>query len=167
MGLDSYLYARKYVSKNNFLRVNGEIVEEPNSAYNAVTECIPTPFMDPDGFLGAYVQVIAGYWRKANQIHAWFVKNVQNNKDDCGEYSVSIHQLEQLKWLVDKVRTEHTEECAMELLPPQQGFFFGGYEIDEWYWEQLDYTSERLDQIIRGHHANLDENIRFTYESSW
>ena len=37
-----------------------------------------------------------GYWRKANQIHyesghqihAWFVKNVQDGEDDCGEYDV-------------------------------------------------------------------------------
>ena len=25
-----------------------------------------------------------GYWRKANAIHGWFVRNVQNGKDDCG-----------------------------------------------------------------------------------
>ena len=24
-----------------------------------------------------------GYWRKANQIHNWFVENIQNGIDDC------------------------------------------------------------------------------------
>ena len=26
-----------------------------------------------------------GYWRKANQIHRWFVENVQDGVDNCGE----------------------------------------------------------------------------------
>lgn len=167
MGLDMYLHARKYVSRYDFNRVNGEIAETPNSDYSKVTDVIPNDFIEPESWAGASVQVITAYWRKANQIHAWFVNNVQDGEDDCKEYSVSIHQLEQLKWLVDKVRMEHTEECANELLPPEQGFFFGGYEIDQWYWEQLDYTSERLDQIIRACHNNLNENITFSYQSSW
>ena len=36
------------------------------------------------------------YWRKANAIHRWFVENVQNDVDDCGEYKVSRKQLEDL-----------------------------------------------------------------------
>ena len=34
-----------------------------------------------------------GYWRKANQIHRWFVENVQKGIDDCGYYRVSLKQL--------------------------------------------------------------------------
>lgn len=36
------------------------------------------------------------YWRKANQIHGWFVNNVQRGNDDCGEYYVSDDRLRQL-----------------------------------------------------------------------
>ena len=25
----------------------------------------------------------AAYWRKANQIHNWFVENIQDGEDDC------------------------------------------------------------------------------------
>ncbi len=35
-----------------------------------------------------------GYWRKANQIHNWFVKNVQGGVDDCGYYGVTKEKLE-------------------------------------------------------------------------
>ena len=28
------------------------------------------------------------YWRKANAIHGWFVKNAQQGIDDCRTYSV-------------------------------------------------------------------------------
>ena len=36
------------------------------------------------------------YWRKANQIHNWFVINVQNKLDDCGNYEVTKEALETL-----------------------------------------------------------------------
>lgn len=42
------------------------------------------------------------YWRKANAIHKWFVRNVQSGNDDCGTYLVSK---EILKELVDICQT--------------------------------------------------------------
>jgi hypothetical protein len=43
------------------------------------------------------------YWRKANQIHGWFVNNVQGGKDDCGEYFVSCDQIRDLFSVCKKV----------------------------------------------------------------
>ena len=43
-----------------------------------------------------YITEEAVYWRKANQIHKWFVDNIQNGVDDCGEYYVSKENLEAL-----------------------------------------------------------------------
>ena len=39
------------------------------------------------------------YWRKANQIHKWFVDHVQNGVDDCGEYKVTEEQIDELREL--------------------------------------------------------------------
>lgn len=41
----------------------------------------------------------AAYWRKCNQIHRWFVENVQSGNDDCREYDVEIDQLKSLREL--------------------------------------------------------------------
>lgn len=39
-----------------------------------------------------------GYWRKANQIHNWFVENVQDGEDDCDyHHEVTKEMLELLK----------------------------------------------------------------------
>ena len=35
-----------------------------------------------------YIEEEAGYWRKANAIHRWFVENVQKGEDDCRDYYV-------------------------------------------------------------------------------
>lgn len=45
----------------------------------------------------------AGYWRKANCIHSWFVENVQSGEDDCKEYNVSEEQMKELLATVNKV----------------------------------------------------------------
>ena len=43
------------------------------------------------------------YWRKANQIHGWFVDNVQDGNDDCKSYYVSWDKLRDLLGVCKKV----------------------------------------------------------------
>jgi|1186.fasta_scaffold611083_1 hypothetical protein len=45
----------------------------------------------------------AGYWRKANPVHRWFVENVQHGEDDCRKYYVSRAQPEALLGAVNRV----------------------------------------------------------------
>lgn len=45
-------------------------------------------------------------WRKANQIHSWFVNNIQNGKDDCQNYEVSKDNLESLLSVCKAVENE-------------------------------------------------------------
>lgn len=42
-------------------------------------------------------------WSKANQIHAWFVNNIQNEIDDCSYYFVTKDNLLDLKEICEKV----------------------------------------------------------------
>lgn len=42
------------------------------------------------------VEEDVAYWRKANAIHNWFVQNVQDGEDNCGEYPVSKEKLLEL-----------------------------------------------------------------------
>jgi len=38
-----------------------------------------------------------GYWRKANAVHGWFVRECANNVDECQEIFVSREQLSKLR----------------------------------------------------------------------
>ena len=101
------------------------------------------------------------YWRKANQIHGWFVKNVQNDNDDCGLYEVSIDQIKKLR---DEVNfTLATKNTAG--LPPTAGFFFGSSAVDEWYWEDVTDTQRYLKEMIEDYEDN--PQTKFYYTSSW
>ena len=103
-----------------------------------------------------------GKWRKANAIHKWFVENVQDGKDDNGEESwVSKKQLQELLDLVKEVLKN--KDKAEELLPTQSGFFFGGTEYDEWYFNSLKNTKKIINKVLK---LNFD-NIDVYYQSSW
>jgi hypothetical protein len=50
-----------------------------------------------------------------------------------------------------------------ELLPTASGFFFGNTDYDEYYWEVLKNTSERLKELLGEDYKGWN----FQYQSSW
>ena len=100
-----------------------------------------------------------GYWRKANQIHRWFVENVQDGVDNCGEYCVSKADLQSLLDVCLAVKLDHSQ--AEELLPAASGFFFGNTDYDEWYYNDIDHTIVVLKEAL------TDDNASYYYSSSW
>jgi hypothetical protein len=156
MGLDMYLTARRHVS--NF--------RDEDKALSAKIRSELGMTDDAPGHINS-ISMRVMYWRKANQIHAWFVKNVQDGEDNCGEYIVTKEHLETLRDTINKVIA--TPNLAMELLPPQAGFFFGGTELDEYYWDDLKTTRQGIDNIISTYFSNSDFWTAWDvyYQSSW
>ena len=158
---------------------------------------------------------MVGYWRKVNHIHKWFVDNVQNGEDDCGEYNVSIEQLHELRDIcfdilsklhgmeirvpkngvkefkeandkfyrgksIQRIKidinnfetisnlTRHhiltnsqIKKCGCDnVLPTQDGCFFGSCSYDGWYLQSLVETIEMLDELFEKH----DENDKILVE---
>lgn len=122
MGLDMYLQATKFFSDSS-----SEGQKEKNT-FNKIIEAVDYSYFS-ENFPFCTVSVTVAYWRKANAIHKWFVDNVQNGEDDCGDYSVSREQLESLISICNKVLQNN--DLAEKLLPPQSGFFFGSTEISQ------------------------------------
>jgi len=154
MGLDMYLTA------SNFFWTH-----EENESIKEAREIIAKTLGLKDASEVQSVKLNLAYWRKVNWIHDWFVENVQNGQDDCGEYYVTRDLLEDLKNLCDEIIASRDKNKAMELLPPVQGFFFGNDTVeDNYYWQSLKYTSEMIADILsRPQLANFD----FHYSSSW
>lgn len=105
------------------------------------------------------------YWRKSNQIHKWFVDNVQGGNDDCGNYHVNVEDLKKLLGVV-KAQLDNKEKV---ILKPQEGFFFGTTAIDEWYWEDLERTKVELEREIDFYEKEQlkKRHWYFEYHSSW
>ena len=149
MGLDMYLSAEKYQF--------GALDKEPTDITKAVNQVT-----DTKGYQVKSFEIWACDWRKANQIHDWFVRNVQGGEDDCKRYRVDLNQLRDLVELCKKVLAHRDQ--AGELLPPQAGFFFGSIEIDEYYFEDLMDTIEKLEPFITDSSWEMWD---FYYQSSW
>lgn len=157
MGLDMYLTASKYIGDWNH--------DKPDSferiAYKDITKALGMPDLRCSGSPHLTVRICVAYWRKANQIHKWFVDKVQGGKDECQESYVSREQLQELVDLCKKVLAN---PYLVGLLPPASGFFFGSTEIDEWYWDGLKSTVEQLTAVLENPKL---EKWGFDYCSSW
>lgn len=149
MGLDMYLNAKRYLWSWN-----------DESEDKTIAKGIQTVANIPDDFEVQEIKIKAGYWRKANQIHKWFVENVQSGTDDCGYYDVSRQDLIDLKEVCNKVIAN--KDLAASTLPTESGFFFGATEYDDWYYNDLSETVEMIDKAL-----NLGKEWDFEYHSSW
>ena len=165
MGLDLYLNAKKHLAKVNWqiLQNNDELsYDSPEVVFpqfNDLMELTQLSDVATDIY-GASVEVTCAYWRKANQIHKWFVDNVQGGEDNCGEYYVSQDKLIELL----AICKHSLENKDPSLLPPESGFFFGSTDIDQWYWKQLENTIEQLERIFALPQLS---DLSFSYSSSW
>ena len=169
MGLDMYLSARKYVSDYNYEQ--GKTKEEFDSILDTVGLTRGQVSEDSPSIV---VNVNIAYWRKANAIHNWFIENVAGGEDDCEPFYVSREELQELHQTLLKVialkgnTTESVdptvEETIEELLPTQSGFFFGGTDYDDWYWENVEWTEKRLASILED---QAFADFEFQYRASW
>ena len=189
MGLDMYLTRKKYIGgKFEFNEVKGN-VDISIKGVNIPIDLNKITYIDEE----------VAYWRKANQIHKWFVDNVQNGEDNCKSYYVKKKQLEELLRICKEVKEkailkikrvkfgedydennnlvavykdmyviDNFEEIK-NLLPTQEGFFFGSTDYNEWYMQDIEYTIEILEKILKEEEElnKLGFYSEFEYSSSW
>lgn len=196
MGLDMYLKAEKYVAGWQ------HAAENERNEYDRLVETFGMKDFVDESSPHAYVTFTVGYWRKANHIHSWFVRECQNGVDECQKTHIDIAQLKDLREICLRVlastklvpgelyagtiyNKEHPEglkqiepgkvledfSLAEELLAPQEGFFFGSVDYDQWYWEDLEATVNIVDRCValteRPKNSDGFEWWDFEYQSSW
>ena len=123
MGLDMYLSARKHINKIEWDKLDRDSDTKYSEAtapqWNDVVNAAGVDsLVDKESIYGVDVSVNVAYWRKVNSVHGWFVRNVQNGEDDCGEYYVSHAKLKQL---VNDCTLAVTNKDP-SLIPPVGGF---------------------------------------------
>lgn len=155
MGLDMYLHAKRYESNYRFqIEQHGE-----NDVFNTVLTAV-------GGYVSkespaVEVSATVGYWRKVNAVHNWFVRELADGRDECQPIYVPREKLVELRNICQQILENN--DLADELLPTGAGFFFGGTEYDEWYFEGLRDTINQINEAL----VSLDERWSFEYQASW
>lgn len=152
MGLDMYLHKKNYIWSGDWVKPEHKQEVVVTKGGEVDTAIKPERVK--------YVVEEVGYWRKANQIHNWFVQNVQNGIDECQESYVHREKLVELLSLCREVM--QNPEKAEEILPSSEGFFFGNTEYNQYYFDNIQRTIEILDEVLSDETAD-----DFTYRASW
>jgi len=181
-----YLERRTYVKRWSH--------QKPEQKYSVLVKKAgkKDPNINPEKI--SYVIEEVAYWRKANQIHKWFVENCVESADWHGEaVYVSRDKIKELVELCEKVlkasklvkgmiKNGETYKdgkwepimqpgkyikdptVAKELLPNEDGFFFGSQEYDQYYVDDLKETIKQLKPYTED-----KENVfaDFEYSASW
>ena len=154
MGLDMYVTAKRY------------LWDFGDNDDKQIAESIGNLFPEIAGYRVKQVEVQAMYWRKANQIHKWFVDHCQDGVDECQETYIDPQKLYELREVCKAVLADHSQ--AATLLPAQSGFFFGDTEYDEGYFADVERTVEWLDGLLfKDAFAEKFKDWDFYYQSSW
>lgn len=103
------------------------------------------------------------YFRKLNWIRNWLVKHLSLNEDECAEdVLVPKEKLEELLSDVRAVLNNHN--LAKQLLPTKSGFFFGGTDYSDYYFDSLIGIETEIQALL----ATTDfETEDVYYDESW
>ena len=162
MGLDMYLSARKYISRIDFS--NKADLNAMTPEFREIVKITGiSSLTEPEGHTGAYVEIPVMYWRKANAIHNWFIRELADGVDDCRPLGLTVERLRDLVDLCDRVTADHSK--AEKLLPTGSGFFFGDTGYDEYYYQGIAHTADRLRYIVA--EAEAKDVDWLVYQASW
>lgn len=98
--------------------------------------------------------------RKENHIQA-FVENTVDEVDNCAYIPLTKADVERLVDLLRRVDADHS--LAEVLLPTQEGFFFGGTDYDEWYFDDIKLELEAFEEILE----TWDDDAVYAYWAWW
>ncbi len=109
------------------------------------------------------------YFRKVNFLHGWVQTNLNEGKEhNCESIPMNLEQIAGLAASCSRVLDNPA--LADELLPVQQGFFFGGYDYDEYYLGDVKEVREALRAILADEAERHSEGLppcRYSYWSWW
>ena len=204
MGLDMYLYAEKHIDSYEYEHADsGKVSRRDNPQWDKANELIKGL---PSGeYGGIVITKCVMYWRKANAVHGWIVRECAQGVDECQRIDLEREDLIKLRdvcveALKDRDNAVKSAEPILKLdtkgksdnevieamlteiikqadkdrvtntvteanpIPPTAGFFFGGSDKDEYYYDYLANTAETINAILA---SDLNNEYNYFYRASW
>lgn len=186
MGLDMYLNKETYVQNWEHHSKENKHTISVKKGGKVRTDIKPERI--------TYITEQVGYWRKFNALHGWIVNNCADGVDECQRISLSsdditklLDTLKQVQTLLNKakkvvkvekdwngeeydVTVYDCEDEISDLLSPTQGFFFGGYQIDDYYKHEVDRSVILFEEILDDINTSKENGLwggDYFYQASW
>lgn len=86
------------------------------------------------------------YFRKVNFLVRFMESYYGKEVENCIPFEINKDGIVELKDRCEKVLKDHT--LAKELLPTQEGFFFGNTEYNDAYYKDVALVLEKCDEIL-------------------
>ena len=100
-------------------------------------------------------------FRKRNWLMPFVENAICHEVESCEDYELSKETMRDLLDRIDKVLADH--DLAEELLPTQDGIFFGETKYDEWYFKNLQDAKDQLEDDVK----SMDDDETATFWSWW
>jgi hypothetical protein len=185
MGLDMYLSKKTYVKQWSF--------KKPEDQFKVSVKKGGVTYSNIKPKRVSYITEELMYWRKANQIHGWFINNTEEivagiryyvTKTDLEVLLETCKKVVEILNKTPKVTKQVVggwkdgEEFMVDIemydndvlvgfiksiLPPTDGFFFGSDVIDDYYKENIVDTIKFLEEEL----PNCEKSDEFEYYASW
>lgn len=97
MGLDMYLYVKKEIYPYDYAQENGTTTRKDNPMFDRVIESAEMKNLPSAEYGTVRVDKCVGYWRKANAVHGWIVRNCANGVDECQRITMSLQDIKKLR----------------------------------------------------------------------
>ena len=159
MGLDMYFYLEKYQSEFNS---KYSMIKKAPIQYDEELKELEQDIIERN-FKSIETRYQVGYFRKFNALHRYIVKNFADDIDDCRYVFLDI---EDIKKMLNDLKSV-TQENASQVLPTQDGFFFGSQKYDEWYFDDIKYAIDLFEKMLKVLEADSKGNWSAYYRASW
>lgn len=187
MGLDMYFYKKSYVKNWEHTPA-----EQRHNVSVSLNDNVRTD-IKPER-VSTITEEVA-YWRKFNALHNWFVRNCADGIDECQNIDITLEDINNLLDVMREVKasldaspkkTASVESgwangkkayadvevfadtsVAHKLFPTSSGFFFGGIEYDQWYYNSLVETIKTFENLINESKVEGAYSPEYYYRASW
>jgi len=88
-----------------------------------------------------------GYWRKANAIHAYFTRDLEDGEDNMRRVYLKKKDLVDLQERCMKVIAGGPDDAKV-WLPTKGGFFWGSQDYDEYYLKDIQDTLDIVSEVL-------------------
>lgn len=105
-----------------------------------------------------------GYFRKVNFLVSFFSEVCQQEIENLTPVQIDIKDCITLLDRCNKVLENKSEEVSKALLPCCPGFFFGNYEYNEDYYENVEAVRKYVEEELIPQFEDLDPNEKIEFE---